>query len=241
MKTPLPALLISCLLALSAQAHEHAGGAAHDRVDLSVSATRDMANDLTIAVLYAEREGQDQASVASGINETMAWALAEAKAVQGIKLQTQQYSTYPIYGQGSNVISGWRARQSLRLESADAATLSELISRLQARLAVESVGFAVSHARQEEVETALTTEALARFQARAAQIAKDLGRAGYRLVHLNVGGTGGMPAPVRYARALGMVEGAMATAGAAAQIEAGEQTMTVTASGTIQLETVGSN
>jgi predicted secreted protein len=229
-------LLSLTLFTTLANAREHRGHALHDRVNLAVSATDDIANDLTIAVLYVEREGQNQSKVAAEINETMAWALAEAKAVKGLKLQTQQYSTYPVYGQDSTVISGWRARQSLRLESADAATLGELMSRLQARLAVESVGFGVSRAKRETVEASLTSEALARFQTRATRIAKDLGRPGYRIMQLDVSGTGGMPGPVHYPRMMAMAEGAMAAARAPAQMETGEQAMTVTVTGTIQLE-----
>jgi predicted secreted protein len=229
-------LLSLMLLVTTAGAREHRGPMMHDRVNLAVSATDDIANDLTIAVLYVEREGQNQSKVAAEINETMAWALAEAKSVRGVKLQTQQYSTYPVYGQDSTVISAWRARQSLRLESADAAVLGELMSKLQARLAVESVGFGVSRAKRETVEESLTSEALARFQTRAARIAKDLGRPGYRIVQVDVGGTGGMPGPVHYPRLMGMAEGAMASARAPAQMEAGEQAMTVTVTGTIQLE-----
>lgn len=229
-------LLSLMLLANTAGARDHRGPMMHDRVNLAVSATDDIANDLTIAVLFVEREGQNQSKVAEEINETMAWALTEAKAVKGVKLQTQQYSTYPVYGQDSTVISAWRARQSLRLESADAATLGELMSRLQARLAVESVGFGVSRAKRETVEERLTSEALARFQTRAARIAKDLGRPGYRIVQLDVGGTGGMPGPVHYPRVMAMAEGAVAAARAPTQMETGEQAMTVTVTGMIQLE-----
>jgi predicted secreted protein len=205
----------------------------YDQVELSASAEQDVANDLLVAVLYSEHEGQRQADVAGRVNETMAWALGIAKPASGIKVQTLQYSTWPIYANDSATITGWRARQALRIEGRDAKAVGELIASLQDRLAVESLAYAVSREARKTAEDALTANALAQFDARARQIAQALGRPGYRLVRLRVADTGqpGMPAPYR---AVMMAEGAAKTA--PAQIEAGEQALSVTVSGTIQLE-----
>ena len=58
----------------------------------------------------------------------MRWALDRAKQVAGVKVQTTQYHTNPLYNK--KVISGWRARQSIRLESESADQLSDLIGEL---------------------------------------------------------------------------------------------------------------
>lgn len=205
----------------------------YDQVELSASAEQDVANDLLVAVLYTEHEGQRQAEVASRVNDAMAWALGIAKPASGIKVQTLQYSTWPIYANDSTSITGWRARQALRIEGRDAKAVGELIASLQARLAVESVAYAVSREARKTAEDALTANALAQFDARARQIAQALGRPGYRLVHLRVADTGqpGMPVPYR---AVMMAEAAVKAA--PAQIEAGEQALSVTVSGTIQLD-----
>ena len=155
------------------------------------------------------------------------------KAVAGIKVQTLQYGTYPVYANEGTRVTGWRARQSLRLEGRDAQAVGELVATLQEQLAVESIGQAVSREARTAAEEALTPNALAQFDARAKQVAAALGRPGYRLVRINVSTTGNPGMPVVYRGAM-MAD--MAMKAAPAQVEAGEQTLGVTVSGTIQLE-----
>lgn len=218
-----------CAAAPGALAHEDQP-LVHDQIDLSASAEQEVQNDLLIATLYTEHEGQRQAEVAERVNETMAWALAQAKPVAGITAQTTQYNTYPIYANNTTV-TGWRARQAVRLEARDSKLLGDLIAILQARLAVESIVFEVSKGGREAAEATLTSQALAKFQARAQQVAAALGHPGYRIVRLNLGTDGGIPGPIAYRGAM-MAE----KSAAPAQIEAGLQRMNVTVSGTIQLD-----
>jgi predicted secreted protein len=228
-----PVLATTLLAALSTTAdaeHPHANPT-YDQVELTTSAERKVAQDLLIAALYTEQEGQRQGEIAARINTTMQWALDIAKAADGVKVQTAQYQTWPVYANQSTTITGWRARQSLRLEASDSKRLGDLIGTLQEKLAVESVGYDVSHASREANEKILTDEALARFQARAQQVATLLGRPGYRIVRLSLDG-GGAPRPPIALR--GMM--AAAETAAAPAIEAGAQTLSITVSGTIQLE-----
>jgi len=226
-------LLLGMFAAGPAALAEEGRKPVYDQVELSASAEQDIANDLLVAVLYTEHEGQRQAEVAGRVNDAMAWALGIAKPTAGIKVQTLQYSTWPIYANDSTSVTGWRARQALRIEGRDAKAVGELIAGLQARLAVESIAYAVSREARKATEDALTASALAQFDARARRIAEALGRPGYRLVQLRVADTGqpGMPVPYR---AVMMAEAAVKAA--PAQIEAGEQTLSVVVSGTIQLD-----
>jgi predicted secreted protein len=227
-------LMLLAMLAAAPAALADAGRKpVYDQVELSASAEQDIANDLLVAVLYTEHEGQRQAEVAGRVNDAMAWALGIAKPAPGFKVQTLQYSTWPIYANDSTTVTGWRARQALRIEGRDAKAIGELIAGLQTRLAVESITYAVSREARKAAEDALTTSALAQFDARARQIAQALGRPGYRLVHVRVADTGQPDMPVPY-RAVMMAEGVAKAA--PAQIEAGEQTLSVVVSGTIQLD-----
>ncbi len=226
-------MLLAMFVAGPAALADEGGKPVYDQVELSASAEQDVANDLLVAVLYTEHEGQRQAEVAGRVNDAMTWALGIAKPAPGIKVQTLQYSTWPIYANDSTSVTGWRARQALRIEGRDAKAVGELIASLQARLAVESITHAVSREARRTAEDALTTGALAQFDARARQIAQALGRPGYRLVRLHVADSGQPGMPVTY-RAVMMAEAAVKAA--PAQIEAGEQTLSVTVSGTIQLD-----
>lgn len=228
-------VLVACgnLWPAKVAAAEHEG-VTYDRVQLSVSASRVVVNDLSVATLYVERDGKTQLEVSTAVNETMAWALAEARKTSAIKLETTQYSTWPVHADNGTTITGWRARQSLRLETADGEKLAALVTSLQKRLAVESIGFSVSAARQASLEDELTREALQKFEARASQVAQTLGRTGYRLMRIELGNTGGMQSPMHYRGVMAMADRAMAAA--PVQMETGEQTLTVNASGLIQLD-----
>jgi len=227
----LSALLLLCASSV-AIAHEHET-VVYDQVDLVANAEQEVVNDLFVAVLYTEHEGQRQAEVAERVNAAMAWAIEQAKTAAGVKTQTLQYSTYPVYANDSTRVTGWRARQSLRLEGRDAKAIGELVAALQEKLAVESVGQAVSREARRTAEDGLTATALAQFDARAKQIAAALGRPGYRLVRINVSNTGNPGMPIAYRGAM-MAEASMKSA--PVQVEAGEQTLGVVVSGTIQLD-----
>lgn len=205
----------------------------YDQVDLAADAEQEIDNDLLIATLYTEHEGRLQAEIATRVNDTMSWALAQVKQVSGVKAQTTQYSTYPVYANNGTTVTGWRARQAIRLEGRDAQALGDLVGTLQEKLAVEAIAFGVSQERRDKAESALTAEALAKFQARAQQVAAALGRTGYRVVRLNIGTAGHGPAPIVRHEAMMMAAKDAATP---AQFEAGTRTLGVTVSGTVQLD-----
>jgi predicted secreted protein len=222
-------LLLSILLAWSLPAVSGDAPLTYDRVHLSGTATGEVANDTLVALLYAQREGQQAAALADEVNAAIAWALEQAAGSDGIKAQTLDYQTQPVYQ--NQRLSGWRVRQSLRLEGRDAGRLASLVGTLQARLAVQSIGYQVSPARQREAEEALIVEAIAAFRGRAELVREQLGAAGYRLVELQVDGGGPVPMP-RTAMATMEMRGAAAPPA----LEPGTRDLSVSVSGTIELE-----
>lgn len=221
-------VIVGVLVSVNLNAHE--AESTYDRVSLEASAEREVENDTLVAQLFAEHQAQRQQDVSSAVNEAVRWALERAKKVAAVKVQTTQYNTSPVYTK--NVITAWRARQAIRLESTDTDKISELIGELQERLSIGSIDYAVSKAARDAIQDALTAEALAQFKQRAELIARELGRTSYRIVQLHVSTQGGHPQPVAYAtRDLAEKEGAVAPA-----IEAGVQTVTVHVSGTIEID-----
>ncbi len=222
--------LSASLLALAAAAQETPP--VYDRVDLNVSAEREVENDVMVAVVYAEVEANTQARAADDVNQAIRFAADRARATAGIEQQTLRYTTRPIYANDRRIV-GWVARQSLRLESMDAEALSTLLGELQTRVAIESLSSTLSKAARDAVEDAVIAEAISQFRRRAGQIAAQFDRDSYRLVHLSVGGYAifAQEAQLRrdnFASAVADV--------AAPTIEAGLQTVSVTVSGTIELE-----
>ena len=222
------ALFIAFGAAKTAVAHEDPQS--YDRINFQVSAVEEVANDTLVVVMYSERSGQKPSTLADEVNRHISWAVDLAKKSSSIKVQTLHYRQDPLYNKQS--ISGWKIRQSIRLESTDAESLSALIGEMQSRLSVESIRYTVSPMRRNKVESSLVTEALNRFKSRGEQITTDLGRTDYRIVNIDVI-TSGQPSRPVHLRAAAMMED---SAVAAPSIEPGVQTLSVQVSGTIELK-----
>lgn len=199
-----------------------------DRINFRVSATQEVENDTLVAVMYSGRTGQQPSAMADEVNRTIAWAVDLAKKKSAIKVQTLNYRQEPIYKNQS--ISGWRVRQSIRLESTDATALSSLVGELQKRLSVASLQYVISPDRRGEVEDVLIAEALARFRRRGKLISAELERPDYRIVNIDVVTSGA--APMRMRAVATMAESSSI---AAPTLEPGVQSVTVQVSGTIEL------
>jgi len=193
------ATLLSSLPAVATEASTH-----YDRVSLQATASAEVENDILVATLSVYREGSNPALLSEAVNADIRWAIEAAKKVSTVTVQTLGYQTNPLYQQQR--LSGWRVRQSLRLESEDITALSQLLGRLQERLAVEQVGYRISPQRRNAVEEALIAEAITRFQQRATLVAKQMGRSRYRVVDMNIESPGGSMRPLGRVAMSAMVE-----------------------------------
>lgn len=203
----------------------------YDRISLAASAQQEVEADLLVAVLVAQRDGTDAAQLAGEVNTLVDSAMSQAQGEAQIESETLGYTTDPVYTKGT--LTGWRVRQSIRLRSRDAASLSGLVGRLQERLLLQSIGYEVSDERRKETEDALIRTGVDAFKARAELIAEQMGQRKHRLVEMRVETRGDRPAPVY--RAMAAMPAADA-APAAPRIEAGKQTIRVQVSGVIELQ-----
>ncbi|HHO59364.1 MAG TPA: DUF541 domain-containing protein [Thiotrichales bacterium] len=201
----------------------------YDRVRLSVTASAKLDNDIMVAIVYAEEEGSQVSTLSSIVNQKIRHGLDLVKKYPAIKHQTNAYSSSPIYN--DNKIKGWRVRQSLRLESSDMGLMSEVLGKLQRHLALQSMSFTVSPQSKNKQDEQLIDEALEAFDQRATQVVKKLSRKGYKIIDINIATAGSRGVRPSYQmRAMAM------EADAAPAISAGEQTVSVTVSGSIELE-----
>jgi len=182
----------------------------------------------TVSVLYAQEEGNNPSLLSQEVNRAITAAVDKAKRKSAIKVQTLDYNTQPIYR--NQVLSGWRVRQSIRLESRNAAELSQLIGDLQKQLGVSSIAYAISPERKRESEETLIAKAIAAFRKRAKMIASEMGHDDYRLVNMNVNTSGIAPRP-QSMRAMAMQADA-----APPTLEAGSRRVEVNINGTIELK-----
>lgn len=224
-------LLLSALL-LSLSLNALANDPVYNRVSFSEQASVELENDLMVATLFTQSEGQNAGGLADTVNRTIAQAVKRARSTPGIEVSTQGYQTQPIY-QKSRIV-GWRVRQEIRLRSHGAKTLGTLIGDLQAEgLRVSSLGYQLSPEKRRKYLEQVTMTALKRFSQRAERIARTLGRKGYRLVRLTVNDGGATP-PVTYRRAM-MADAAMAESVSPVTLAAGTARLSVHINGEIEL------
>ena len=221
-------LIVPLLFALPVLALAHETTDHYDRVHLSASAQTQIENDTVIATLYAQEEGSDSVQSANLVNKRINEAIELVKQHDAIKLQTNNYSTSPVYHK--NKITGWRVRQSVRLESQDMTLMSGVLGDLQQTLALEGISFAVSPKLKNSTDDELISEALKIFEKRAKNITQQLGRKNYNIVDINVATSVNHYTRRNYEVAV------MASKVAAPSIEGGEQTIQVSISGQIELE-----
>lgn len=221
----LPVILMLCLITLQVFADDTT---AYNRISLSVSAGQEVANDRVEATLFLQQEGNNPAQLAERINETISQALERAGNYPEVESRTLDYTTHPVYR--DNRIVAWRVRQSIGLKSGDSSAISRLIGELQQTLSVAGISYDISPQKQRQVEAELSAEAIAHFKERAELIRREMGYAGYRLVAMDIGSTGGGPRPPYPVRAMSL------KAESAPALETGSQRVEVRISGTIELQ-----
>lgn len=226
MKTYLVALLLG-LSTLTAHAET---APTYDRIGFSISAEKEVANDVLTATLYAEQQGQDTTTMADSVNQAITWAMDIAKQESAVVSRTLNYTTNPVYENGK--VSGWKVRQSIQLESQDSKVLSGLLGKLQEKLRIEGINYSVSPEVQAKTEEELINQALASFKQRAEQIKAGMGRNEYRVVRIDIQSMGGdYPQPALYR----MAAMEASPAPAPPSLEGGKQNLQVNVQAEIEL------
>ena len=203
----------------------------YNSVEFQAEAQREVQNDLVNASLYVELNDASPAALADAINKSVNEALRVAKGHQGVRARSGGNQTYPVYSK-ANVLSGWRGRAEIRLESRDFEAASALIGKLQSGMQLASMIFSVAPETRRKVENELISEAIGAFKARAEIVRTALAGRSYKLQRLNVANSTNFPQP-RFSTARAMASGAPEVA--APSIEAGVSMITVSAAGAIEV------
>jgi len=123
----------------------------------------------------------------------MQWALARLKPYTSIKHKTLDYRTQPNYDSKHRNIIGWRASQSLQLETEDVKAAGEAIQTLQERLQVSGIRFEPKPETRRQREDQLIHDALDAFKDRALLVQSNMGMPSYTVldIHVNTESHGG--------------------------------------------------
>lgn len=211
-------------------------------VALGASATVELSQDWLTLVFAVTREGTDPAAVQTQLRQALDAALTEARRAARpgqVEVRTGGFSLQPRYapvrptngGASTTGIVGWTGTAELVVEGRDHAAIAALPSRLSG-MRIARTGFSLSRQAREKVESEVTAQAIAQFRVRADEVAKAFGFAGWTLREVSVQGgePPGMPPPMMRAQAT------MAMADEALPVEAGKSSVTVSVTGTVQLQ-----
>jgi predicted secreted protein len=225
------------LLALGAAALSSVSAMAEDvhynQISVRAEVDQEVARDLMNVTLYSEAQNTDPAKLAAEITETLNKALAQARQVNGVTIRQGNRSSYPVYDDKGQKITGWRERAELRLESADFAALSKLTGEMLGDMKMGGMDFSIAKPTRKTSEDALLKSAVTAFRARAQLLTEALGGTGYKVINLNVN-TSGYPQPYLRAPVM-MMKAERSDAAPTPDVEAGTSQVTVTADGVIEV------
>ena len=233
-----PALLVrACVLlalASNASAQPIPPSPPLNVVQLAANGSVEVQQDLLTISMSTTREGLDATAIQSQLKIALDSALTEAKkaAQPGqLDVRTGNFSLYPRYGRDGK-ITAWQGTTELVLEGRDFARISGTAGKIQT-LTMGQVSFGLSREQRLKVEGDAQNQAIERFKARAADIAKSFGFTTYTLreIAVNTGDQGYLPRPRMMA-----MEAKSSSSDAPVPVEAGKATVTVTVSGSVQLK-----
>jgi len=219
-------------LAVAAQAQSQAVPQ-RNVVSLSATASQDINQDLLAVTLNVTREGSQAAEVQGQLKQVLEAALAEARksaVPQGMDVRTGAFSMYPRYNNQGRV-NGWQGSAQLVLE--DMARIAQVAGKLTA-LNVMGVEYGLSRATRESSESALLAQVVARYRAKAQDVAKAFGMGSFALGEVSVqsGEPGFESRPVPMLKAMR----ADAVDAAPLPVAPGKGTVSVTVSGSVILQ-----
>ena len=144
------------------------------RLRLSESGSVTLAPDEVVASLRIEARARTAAQAQEQVNRSMAAALANARAVDGVRATTGQYNARTERERPQREQQQFVAQQSLNLRGGEA--LVALVGRLQGEgLLLDNISWQLSEATARRGRDEATRAAIRAVQERGAAIAQDLG------------------------------------------------------------------
>ncbi|NOR42419.1 MAG: DUF541 domain-containing protein [Gammaproteobacteria bacterium] len=227
---PLSYFAVIVTLLLSSNLYAHEAVKDYNQISLDATASAEVDNDTMIVSLFAQEEGSKAASLSDKVNKKINWALLQLKQYADIKVETESYSTSPVYKKSQ--IIAWRVKQSIKLESTNMSLMSEVLGQLQQQLNLTGITFDVSRDKREQETQQLIDQALSAYDKRASQIANKLKHDGYKIVTMHVS-TSTSPIQPRYRSSVMMAESSSVVS---PKVAAGDRTLSVRVNGTIELK-----
>ena len=203
-------------------------------VSLTATASVEVSRDLMAVTLSTTREGADARTMQSALKQALDAALQEARGAARagqIDVRTGNFSMSPRYSP-KGALNGWQGTAELVIEGRDLSGIGQLAGRIQS-MSIARVAQGLSREQREKAEASVTAQAIARYRAQATEVTQQFGYASYVVREVSVNGNeqGGGPEPMMMRAKV-----FAAAADAPLPVEAGQTTVSVTVSGTVQMQ-----
>ncbi|HEY8907586.1 MAG TPA: SIMPL domain-containing protein [Rhodoferax sp.] len=202
-------------------------------MNLTARARVQVAQDLLTLSLTTLREGTDpqavQAQLKSALDAALILAKKEARSPL-MEVRTGRFGLAPRYGRDGK-ISGWQGSAELVLEGQDFVRISETAGKLSA-LTVANASFGLTQTQRDGAQAQAQDQAIALFRQRATDIAKRFGFGSYTLGEVTINDDEGVP----FFQPKMMAARAVVSDATPVPVEAGLASVSVTVTGSIQLQ-----
>lgn len=202
-------------------------------LQFSASAETQVQQDVLVMTLSTSKEGADARVVQNQLQQALDAALTSAKkqAVEGqLDVRTGDFGLSPRQGKDGK-ITGWQGQTELVLEGKDFAKIAATAASINT-LQISNVRFSLSREARDKVRGQVQAEAVQRFRAQAAELARQFGFSSFTLRDVSVNNN-------EFTPHMGMRAGMMAMAKEASSdaigLEAGKSQVQVQISGSVQM------
>lgn len=186
------ALLLSAALNgvnfVASAAEVPAAPAPLNQLNFSATASLEVPRDQLKVSLQVMREGNEAGAVQSQLKQVLEAALVEARRAAesgpGMSVRTDTFSLSPRYSREGQA-NGWTGVATLTLEGRDTSRVAATAGSLPG-MTISETSYSLSRELRERHEAELTAQAIHKFQARAAEMARQFGYSGYVLREANV-------------------------------------------------------
>jgi predicted secreted protein len=203
----------------------------NDVLNLQASASAEVANDTLRLSFSATREAGDAVAVQASLKQALEAALAQARSIARpgqVEVQAGQFAVHPRYDNKGR-LSGWGGTAQMHVEGRDMAAIAQLSGRVQT-MQIAGVSYTLSREAREKVEADVAAQAITRYKAKATEMARQFGYAGYTIREVSVSTDQPPHVPVLMrAQAMSAQEDAL-------PVEPGRGSVTATVSGSVQMK-----
>lgn len=162
------------------------------RLNLSVTESIEIEEDMLVAHMQYEYEGQLAKEVQNSINKKMIQVMNMASELKEVKISTERYNIYKYYPNKRRNDTDkdkyvWRGNQTIIMKSLDSDKLLKLAGDLQdIGLLMNGLNFVVSPGKYEEAKDSLLESAILKLKAKADRAAKALGKSKFEFISINI-------------------------------------------------------